>query len=59
MASCTGGLGAPELTEELKNFSITAGATALLAFIFVRDLRGQFRDDAAIKREESLGRLQV
>ena len=52
-------MGAPELTEELKNFSITAGAAALLGLIFARDLQGQFRDDSAIKREESLGRLQV
>ena len=56
---CAGGVGAPELTEELKNFSITAGAAAVLGFIFQRDLSGQLRDGAAIEREEALGRLLV
>ena len=57
--SYAGGVGAPELTEELKNFSITAGAAAVLGFIFQRDLSGQLRDGAAIEREEALGRLLV
>ena len=52
-------MGAPELSEELKNFSITAGAAAVLGFIFQRDLGGQLRDGAAIEREEALGRLLV
>ena len=56
---CAGGVGAPELSEELKNFSITAGAAAVLGFIFQRDLSGQLRDGAAIEREEALGRLLV
>ena len=56
---CAGGVGAPQLSEELKNFSITAGAAAVLGSIFQRDLRGQLRDGAAIEREEALGRLLV
>ena len=59
MPCTTGGIGTPDFTEQLKNIGITSAAATALAFLFVRDLRGQLRDDQAIKREEALGRLQV
>ena len=55
----TGGEGAPDLTETLKNLAINAAAVAGLSFLLARDLQGSSKDRLAIQREESLSRLQV
>lgn len=55
----TGGEGAPDVTETLKNLAINGGAIAVLGFIVRRDLTSSDRDKRIVEREESLARLQV
>ena len=54
-----GGEGAPDLQETVQNFGINSAALAVLGFFVYRDVSAQARDQAVIKREEALGRLQV
>ncbi len=57
--ACTGGEGAPDLTETLLNLSINSAALAGFSFLFFRDLRGAEKDRLVVDREEQLGRLLV
>lgn len=55
----TGGEGAPDVTETLKNLAINGAAIAALGYIVRRDLNSSDRDKRVVEREESLARLQV
>lgn len=59
LVALQGGEGAPEVQETLHNFGINTAALAVLAFFVYRDVSAQRRDQAVIKREEGLARLQV
>lgn len=56
---CTGGEGAPDVTESLRNLAINGAAVGILGYIFQRDLKGQQSDKRVIEREEALACLQV
>ncbi len=55
----TGGDGAPDLTESLRNLAINGAAVGILGYIFQRDLKRQQSDKKVIEREEALACLQV